>query len=62
MGLFMLSHLHTGITDIERARAFYHGVMDEARFYTQVFEPEKQWAGWMQPGLDRPTDPHWRRR
>jgi hypothetical protein len=53
MRLYMLSRVHVGITDIERAFDFYHGVMDELSFTLKFFEPQKQWAGWMQPGLDR---------
>jgi catechol 2,3-dioxygenase-like lactoylglutathione lyase family enzyme len=50
----MLSHVHIGITDIERSLAFYRGVMDELGYTLKFFEPENQWAGWMQPGHDRP--------
>ena len=50
----MFSHVHVGITDFERAFAFYSGVMDELGFTLKFSEPEKPWAGWMQAGLDRP--------
>lgn len=50
----MFSHVHIGITDFERAFAFYSGVMDELGFTLKFSEPEKPWAGWMQPGQDRP--------
>jgi len=50
----MFSHVHIGITDFERAFAFYSGVMDELGFTLKFSEPEKPWAGWMQPGRDRP--------
>jgi catechol 2,3-dioxygenase-like lactoylglutathione lyase family enzyme len=50
----MLSHVHIGITDIERALAFYSGVMDELGYTLKFFEAENQWAGWMKPGQDRP--------
>jgi hypothetical protein len=36
------------------AFAFYSGVMDELGFTLKFSEPEKPWAGWMQPGRDRP--------
>ena len=49
----MFSHVHIGITDFERAFAFYSGVMDELGFTLKFSEPEKPWAGWMQPGRDR---------
>jgi catechol 2,3-dioxygenase-like lactoylglutathione lyase family enzyme len=50
----MFSHVHIGITDFERAFAFYSGVMDELGFTLKFSEPEKPWAGWMQAGRDRP--------
>ena len=50
----MLSHVHIGISDFERAFAFYCGVMSELGFTLKFSEPEKQWACWMQAGLDRP--------
>ena len=50
----MFSHIHIGITDFERAFAFYSGVMDELGFTLKFSEPEKPWAGWMQAGRDRP--------
>ena len=50
----MFSHVHIGITDFERAFAFYSGVMDELGFTLKFAEPEKPWAGWMQAGRDRP--------
>jgi catechol 2,3-dioxygenase-like lactoylglutathione lyase family enzyme len=53
-GLLMLSHVHLGITDFERALVFYRGVMDELGFIMKFCEPEKSWAGWMRPGADRP--------
>ena len=50
----MLSHVFVGITDFERAFAFYEGLMTELGLTLKLSEPEKPWAGWMQPGVDRP--------
>jgi catechol 2,3-dioxygenase-like lactoylglutathione lyase family enzyme len=50
----MLSHVFVGITDFERAFAFYEGLMTELGLTLKFSEPEKPWAGWMQPGVDRP--------
>jgi len=50
----MISHVHIGITDFERAFDFYQGVMQELGFALKFSEPEKAWAGWMRPGFDRP--------
>lgn len=50
----MLSHVHIAITDFDRAFAFYRGLMDELGFALKFSAPEKPWAAWMRPGLDRP--------
>lgn len=50
----MLSHVHIGINDFERAFAFYRGIMDALGFSLKFSEPERPWAGWMQAGQDRP--------
>jgi hypothetical protein len=50
----VLSHVHIGINDFERASTFYQGVMDELGFTLKFCEPHTPWAGWMQGGLDRP--------
>jgi len=50
----MLSHVHVGINDFERALSFYQGIMNELGLALKFVEPEKPWAGWMQPGRDRP--------
>ena len=50
----MLSHVYIGITNFERALAFYQVVMDTLGFKLKFSEPEKPWAGWMRPGADRP--------
>ena len=50
----LLSHVHVGISDFDRAYAFYSGVMRELGFVLKFHRPEKQWAGWMEDGVDRP--------
>ena len=50
----MISHVYIGVTDFARAFAFYQAVMDELGFVLKFAEPEKPWAGWMQPRFDRP--------
>jgi hypothetical protein len=46
----MLSHVHIGVSNFERALAFYRSLMDELGFTLKFVELEKPWAGWMQPG------------
>ena len=50
----MLSHVFIGITDFTRAKAFYEAVMTELGFVLKFEEPERQWAGWIKPGVARP--------
>jgi catechol 2,3-dioxygenase-like lactoylglutathione lyase family enzyme len=50
----MLSHVHIGITDFDRALAFYSGVMGELGFPLKFSEPAKPWAGWMPATAGRP--------
>lgn len=50
----MFSHTYLGVTDFPRAFAFYAGLMDEIGCVLKFLEPEKPWAGWMQPDVARP--------
>jgi catechol 2,3-dioxygenase-like lactoylglutathione lyase family enzyme len=50
----MLSHTHLGVTDFPRAFAFYSILMEELGCVLKFTEPEKAWAGWMQPSVERP--------
>ena len=50
----MLSHVHIGVTDFQRAFAFYSVVMDVLGFPLRFSEPEKPWAGWKPVDADRP--------
>jgi catechol 2,3-dioxygenase-like lactoylglutathione lyase family enzyme len=50
----MLSHIHIGITDFNRAFAFYSVVMETLDYPLKFSEPEKQWAGWKPANAERP--------
>jgi catechol 2,3-dioxygenase-like lactoylglutathione lyase family enzyme len=50
----MLSHVFMGITDFPRAFAFYAAVLDTLGLELKFAEPAEPWAGWKQPGVDRP--------
>jgi catechol 2,3-dioxygenase-like lactoylglutathione lyase family enzyme len=50
----MLSHVHIGVTDFQRAFAFYSAVMDALGFPLKFSEPEKLWAGWKPANAERP--------
>lgn len=50
----LLSHVHVGVSDFDRAFAFYSGVMDKLGFVLKFSNPEKSWAGWMEAGVARP--------
>jgi len=50
----LLSHVHLGTSDFDRAFAFYSGVMAKLGFVLKFSKPEKSWAGWMEPGVARP--------
>ena len=50
----MLSHVHIGVTDFDRALAFYRGVLADLGCVAKFVEPEVPWAGFMWPGAARP--------
>ncbi len=50
----MISHVHVGVTDFERAFAFYANVMDALGFPLKFCARENQWAGWMPTAAERP--------
>ncbi|WP_342618691.1 VOC family protein [Rhodoferax sp. GW822-FHT02A01] len=50
----MISHTHIGITDFDRAFAFYDRVLSALGWVLKFSEPEKAWAGWMVPHQARP--------
>ena len=49
----MISHVHVGVDDFERAFAFYSAVLPELGLELKFKEPENGWAGWMTPGVAR---------
>ena len=50
----MISHVHVGVDDFERAFAFYSAVLPVLGLELKFKEPENGWAGWMTPGVARP--------
>ena len=50
----MLSHVHIGVTDFQRAFAFYSAVMDALGFPLKFSEQEKRWAAWKPANAERP--------
>lgn len=50
----MLSHVHVGVRDFERALAFYAAVMQALGLQQRFVERERPWAGWQKAGEARP--------
>ena len=50
----MLSHVFLGITDFDRAFAFYQELMTGLGIQLRFCEREKSWAGWQTEGVPRP--------
>ena len=50
----MISHVHVGVTDFDRAFVFYAGVMDALGFPLKFCERDRPWAGWMPTAAARP--------
>lgn len=50
----MISHVHVGVTDFDRAFVFYSGVMEALGLTLKFCERERPWAGWMPPAAARP--------
>lgn len=50
----MLSHVHVGVNDFERALAFYGPVLERLGLVQRFCEPDVPWAGWQVPGVARP--------
>lgn len=49
----MFSHLNIGITDFDRAFAFYDAVLRQLDLVLR-FRDEGSWAAWAKPGTQRP--------
>lgn len=50
----MISHIHIGIAEYDRAMAFYSVLLAALGLESKFADREKGWAGWMSPGVDRP--------
>jgi catechol 2,3-dioxygenase-like lactoylglutathione lyase family enzyme len=50
----MLSHVFVGVSDFERAWAFYQPLMQSLGHPLRFHEPEVPWAGWNSAGGERP--------
>ena len=50
----MLSHVHVGVRNFERALAFYAVVLPVVGWRPAFVERERPWAGWRPAGEDRP--------
>src|SRR5688572_16021389 len=50
----MISHVHVGVNDFERAFAFYSVVMDALGLPLKFSERDRPWAGWMPTAAARP--------
>jgi catechol 2,3-dioxygenase-like lactoylglutathione lyase family enzyme len=50
----MLSHIHIGINDFDRALSFYSPIMKALNLELKFSDPSQSWAGWMSPEQDRP--------
>ncbi len=50
----MLSHVHLGVSDFDRAFDFYSKIMGVLNFPLKFIEPERPWAGWKPQSADRP--------
>jgi len=50
----MFSHIFIGISDFERALAFYQPLMSALGIQQRFVEPERPWAGWQSAPGPRP--------
>jgi lactoylglutathione lyase len=50
----MFSHVFVGVSNFERAQAFYTSVLAELGMSQRFIERERPWAGWQMPGQARP--------
>ncbi|MBS7541523.1 VOC family protein [Ancylobacter oerskovii] len=50
----MFSHVRIGVSDYERALAFYAPLMEMLGLALKFAEPESRWAGWKPADADRP--------
>lgn len=50
----MFSHIHLGVSDFDRALAFYRQLMPVLGIRERFCEPERPWAGWQSAPGPRP--------
>lgn len=50
----MFSHVFVGVTDFERALAFYRALMPVLGIHERFCEPDRPWAGWQSNPEPRP--------
>ncbi|MEM8754301.1 MAG: VOC family protein [Pseudomonadota bacterium] len=50
----MISHVTIGTGDLERALAFYDGVLGALGLERTFLDPDRNWACWSDPASDRP--------
>jgi len=50
----MLSHVFIGVSNFERALAFYGPLMEALGIAPRIFDRTRPWAGWQAPGQARP--------
>lgn len=50
----MFSHVMVGVSDFDRAMAFYRPVMDALGISLRFVEPDRPWAGWQSSPDPRP--------
>lgn len=50
----MLSHVHIGVREFDKALAFYSAVLAELGWTLKFVERERPWAGWKPHDRDRP--------
>ena len=50
----MISHVHVGVDDFERALAFYDAVLPTLGLVRRFSDPGRGWAGWQLPDVARP--------
>lgn len=50
----MLSHITIGISNLDRAFAFYTRILAPPNYVLKFHEPTQNWAGWKLPDAERP--------
>ena len=50
----MFSHIFIGVTDFDRARAFYSALMSCLGLEERFCDGSRPWAGWQKKGEPRP--------